>query len=307
LPAKKSNVNFQQLVTTEFGTRAWLALGALPPRPGYALARWLTRQLYRRKQGVVYRVLYDNQRHVLGLDAPPEQVDLAVAAVLKHAGMTNYDMIRAVRQGEQAIVDSIELGDEFWPNLNAAHSLGRGVFICGVHLSNFNLGFLSFAIRGNTTIQALSATVPAGGFDVVSNLRNRGRLEDTPIDAASLKKAILRLKSGGVVLTGVDWPMPDATDHVAFFGAPSLLTSGYMRLALSTNAVLVPLTTRWTPERGYYAIACPALELVRTGNREYDMRANARRILEIAEDWIREAPEQWLMYHPVWPADRPAI
>ena len=57
-------MNFQQLVTTEFGTRAWLALGALPPRMGYAFARWLTRQLYRHKQGVVYRVLYDNQRRV---------------------------------------------------------------------------------------------------------------------------------------------------------------------------------------------------------------------------------------------------
>jgi phosphatidylinositol dimannoside acyltransferase len=296
-------VNFQQLVTTEFGTRAWLALGALPPRPGYAFARWLTRQLYRRKQGIVYRVLYDNQRHVMGPNARREEVDLAVAAVLKHAGMANYDMIRAVRQGEQAIVDSIELGDELWPNMEAALATGRGVLICGVHLSNFNLGFLSFAIRGNTTIQALSASAPAGGFDVVRDLRNRGMLEDTPIDPAALKKAILRLRAGGVVLTGVDWPAPEATELLPFFGAPSLLPSGYMRLALTSNAVLLPLTARWAPERGYYTMSCPPLELVRTGDREHDTRANARRVLEIAEQWIRETPDQWLMYHPVWPED----
>ncbi|MGE5603005.1 MAG: lysophospholipid acyltransferase family protein [Nitrososphaerales archaeon] len=298
-------MNFQQLVTTGFGTRAWLALGALPPRQGYAFARWLTRQLYRRKHGIVYRVLYGNQRHVLGPGATHEEVDLAVAAVLKHAGMTNYDMIRAVRCGEQAIVDSIELGEDLWPHVEAARSLGRGVIVCGAHLSNFNLGFLSFAMRGNFTIQALSASVPAGGFDVVRDLRNRGMLEDTPIDAASLKKALTRLKSGGAVLIGIDWPMPDTTEGVPFFGAPSLLSAGYVRLALSANAVLLPLTARWTPARGYYAMSCPPVELVRTGDRDHDIRVNALHVLGIVERWIRETPDQWLMYHPVWPEDGP--
>lgn len=295
-------MNFQQLVTTEFGTRAWLALGALPPRPGYAFARWLTRQLHRRKQGIVYRVLYENQRHVLGPRATPGDVDAAVAAVLRHAGMTNYDLIRTIRQGEQAVLDSIELGPAFWSNLEEARSLGRGVLVGGVHLSNFNLAFLSFAMQGDTTVQALSTSMPAGGFDVVRNLRNRGALEDTPIDAASLKKAIYRLRAGGVVLTGIDWPAPDTSDHVSFFGAPSLLPCGYMRLALSSNAVLLPLGARWAPERGYYVMTCSPLELIRTGDREKDTRINAEQMLQIAEDWIRDTPDQWLMYHPIWPA-----
>ncbi len=301
-------MNFQQLVTTEFGTRAWLALGALPPRPGYAFARWLTRQLYRRKQGFVYRVLYDNQRHVLGPGATHEEVDLAVAAVLSHAGMTNYDMIRTVRGGEKAVLAAIELGGDFWPNFEEAHRMGRGVLICGVHLSNFNLGFLSFAIQGNTTVQALSASVPAGGFDVVRDLRNRGMLEDTPIDAASLKKAIARLKAGGIVLTGVDWPAAEdeIKEPIPFFGAPSLLPYGYIRLALATNAALLMLSACWSPERGYYLVSCPPLELVRTGDRERDTQLNAGRVLAVAEEWIRQRPEQWLMYHPVWPAGQPA-
>lgn len=295
-------MNFQQLVTTEFGTRAWLALGALPPRPGYAFARWLARQLHRRKGGVVYRVLYGNQRHVMGPDATPAEVDRAVAAVLAHAGRANYDMIRAVRRGEQAILDSIELGEDFWPNFETARGYGRGVLVCGIHLSNFNLGFLSFALQGQTIVQALSAAMPAGGFDVVSELRNRGMLEDTPINPASLKRAIARLKSGGVALIGVDWPAPEATDHLPFCGAPSLLSSGYARLALAANAVLLPLAARWTPERGYYVMTCPPLELVCSGDRNADARVNALRLLEIGEQWIRETPEQWLMYHPVWPA-----
>lgn len=296
-------MNFQRLVTTELGTRAWLALGALPPRAGYAFARWLTRRLYQRKQGIVYRVLYENQKHVLGPEATVEQVDAAVAAVLQHAGIVNYDFVRAVSRGEQAILDGIDLGADFWPNLEAARATGQGVLICAAHLSNFNLGFLSFAIQGGFPIQALSAAEDAGGFKVVRDLRSRGLIEDTPIDAGSLRKAILRLRQGGVALTGVDWPVPDMQDGVSFFGAPSFLSSGNVRMALSANAVLVPLACHWTPERGYYAMTGPHLQLERTGNREDDIRHNSRRILSILEGWIRRAPDQWLMYHPVWAAE----
>lgn len=296
-------MNFPQLVTTGLGTRAWLALGALPPRAGYAFARWLTRRLYRHKQGIVYRVLYDNQKHVLGPEATAEQVDAAVAAVLHHAGIANYDLVHALSRGEQAVLEAIDLGADFWPNLHAARATGRGVLVCAAHLTNFNLGFLAFAVQGGFPIQALSAAQEAGGFKIIRDLRDRGTIEDTPIDAASLRKAILRLREGGVALTGVDWPVPDSRDDVPFFGAPSLLSSGSVRMALSANAVVVPLGCRWTPERGYYAMTQPHLELERTGNRELDVRHNTRRILSVLEGWIRDAPEQWLMYHPVWPAE----
>lgn len=295
-------MNFQQLVTTEFGTRAWLSLGAVPPRMGYALGRWLTQRLYRRKSGIVYRVLYENQRRVIGPGASPEAVDAAVAAVLRHAAITNYDMVRVLRGGEDALINSIDLRTDFWPVFEEAHASGRGTLVCGAHLSNFNLGFLSFALQGDIPIQVLSASNTAGGFGVLSDLRNRGKLEDTPISAASLRQAVGRLRAGGVVLIGIDWPVAGTTDGVPFFGEPSLLPSGSIRLALSADPLLIPLSCRWTPERGYYAITCPPMELQRTGDRQTDVAINSRRILSVVENWILETPDQWLMYHPVWPA-----
>lgn len=294
-------MNFQQLVTTEFGTRAWLALGAVPPRMGYALGRWLTHRLHQRKEGVVYRVLFENQKRVLGPGASWEQVDAAVASVLRHAGMTNYDMVRTLRGGEPAIIDSIEMESEFWPVFRPALATGRGLLICGAHLSNFNLGFLAFATQGNTPIQVLSASNTAGGFGVLSDLRTRGTLEDTPISATSLKQAVARLRSGGIVLIGIDWPVPGTDDGVEFFGEPSLLPSGSIRLALSADPLIIPITCRWSPDRGYRMKTCPPLELARTGRRETDIQLNCRRLLSVVEGWIRETPDQWLMYHPVWP------
>jgi len=294
-------VDFQKLVTTEFGTRTWLALGALPPRMGYAIARWLTRRLHQHKQGKVYRVLYANQRRVLGEEATEEQIDAAVAAVLRHAGISQYDIVRAISQGEQAIVDTFELGEPFWANLHAARSTGQGVLICGAHLTNFNLGFLAFAIQGGFPLQTLSAAQPAGGFGVIRDLRNRGVIEDTAIDTSSLLKAVRRLRAGGAAVVGIDWPIPEAEERIEFFGAPSHLSSGPVRLALSANALIVLLHCHWSPERGYWAATDPPIELTRTGNREQDIHDNTHRLLSIVEGWIREAPDQWLMYHPVWP------
>jgi len=296
-------LNFQELVTTGFGTRAWLALGRLPPRAGYAFARWLTLRLYHHKSGVIYRVIYANQKQVLGPSATHEQADAAVAAVLHHAGMANYDMARVLAQGKQAILNSIDMGTEVWSHIATLRAAGQGVLVCGAHLSNFNLGFLSFAIQGDFPIQVLSTAMPARGFGIVSDLRNRGTMEDTPIDAPALKKAIGRLRTGGAAIIGIDWPIPGTDDGICFFGAPSLLPSGYIRLALSGNAALLPLSCRWTPDRGYYALSCPPIELERSGDRERDVQHNTRRVLAIVENWIRETPEQWLMYHPVWSSE----
>lgn len=295
-------MNVQEFAVSQFGTSLWLSLGRLPPRIGRALGRFVSHQLYLRKHAFAYRTIHANQAMVLGPAATPEEVDAAVAAVLRHAGMSQYDVVRAITRGEQGILDSVEVGAEFWPYFHAARATGRGIFLCGAHLSAFNLAFLSFALCGEFPVQVLSSARTEGGFRIVTELRNRGAIIETPIDASALRQAIKRLRGGGVALIGVDWPLvAEQAERVEFFGRPACLPTGYVRMALSANAVLLPLACRWTPERGYYVISAPHLELEATGNRGCDMDHNARRMLRVVEGWIRETPDQWLMYYRVWP------
>ncbi len=265
-------------------------------------ARVVTGALYRRKDaGALYRIIYDNQAGVLGPAASPEQIDLGVKAVLDHAGMCTVDLMQMGSRSEEAVRRAVTFPQEFWDYAEAARSGARGVLICGCHLSNFNLAFLKYALEG-FPLQILSAAMAGGGFKLLTELRDRGVLEETPLDGSALRKAILRLRAGSVVATGIDWPYgADEDDPIDFFGRPSLLPTGYVRLALSANALLLPLACRWSPERGYYAITSPLIELERTGDRATDVRHNARRLLSVMEQWISETPDQWLMYHPVWP------
>ena len=306
-------MNLQQFVTTEFGTKLWMSLGrSLPPSAGHALARLVAGIVSRRRSSSIYRILYDNQAVVrgrdaapedLGRDAAPEILHRAVGDVLRHAGMTAYDLMHTVAQGEAAIRAAVSFEDDFWTNIYAAKAVNRGVMICGCHTSAFNLAFLAWSTYDDVpAVRVLSPPGPAGGFKVMQELRAQPKVQDTPIDAQSLRNAIALMRAGGYVATGVDWPLAAAPDdRVPFFGRLAHLPTGHIRLAMSGNALLLPMACHWDPDRGYYAITGTPLALELTGDRAADVQHNARRVLAVMERWIAAAPEQWLMYHRVWP------
>ena len=97
---------------------------------------------------------------------------------------------------------------------------------------------------------------------MIVDLRSRGALSDTPIDAGSLRMAIKRLREGGLVLTGAEWPnVPWESEPLPFFGKPAHLPTGHIRLAMSGNARLLPVACRWDASvrllRGYGAAYGP--------------------------------------------------
>ena len=62
---------------------------------------------------------------------------------------------------------------------------------------------------------------------------------------------------------------------VDFFGLPASTTAGLARIALRTEAAVVPVFVLWDESRGNYRLRFdPALELVRTGDTERDVREN---------------------------------
>jgi phosphatidylinositol dimannoside acyltransferase len=301
-------MNFQQFATSDIGTRLWVALArALPPSGGHAFARLLTAQLSRRVGSSLYRALYANQSVVLGPAASPADVHRATRAVLRHGGRVSYDLMHLVAAGESAIRASVTMGPAAWADIEAARAGGHGVMVCGSHLSNFNLGLLAFAAHG-LPMQILSSAREGGGFKVVGRLRSRGMLDDTPLSAGALKAALQRLRGGGMVLTGIDWPEGSAPaagelrgqEPVSFFGRPAHLPTGHVRLALASGARLLPVSMRWEPGRGYHVLTAPPFEVVYCSQRAQTVLHNARRVLAVLEGWIGERPEQWLMYHPVW-------
>ena len=88
---------------------------------------------------------------------------------------------------------------------------------------------------------------------------------------------------------------------VDFFGIPACTASGLARIALRTDAAVVPTFTIWDARLGKYRLRFdPAVELVRTGDLEADIQANTQKFTSIIEDYVRKYPEQWLWVHRRW-------
>ncbi|HRR40732.1 MAG TPA: lysophospholipid acyltransferase family protein, partial [Syntrophales bacterium] len=88
---------------------------------------------------------------------------------------------------------------------------------------------------------------------------------------------------------------------VDFFGLPASTTAGLAVFALKTGAPVIPVHTRWDDAEGRYVQTFePPLELIRTGSRDDDIRANTQLFTAVIERWIRANPDQWFWVHQRW-------
>jgi len=110
------------------------------------------------------------------------------------------------------------------------------------------------------------------------------------------------MKANEVVGILMDTNMtPPQGVFVDFFGIPACTASGLARIALRTDAAVVPGFTIWDESLGKYRLRFdPAVELVRTGNLEADILANTQKFTKIIEGYVRQYPEQWLWVHRRW-------
>jgi KDO2-lipid IV(A) lauroyltransferase len=88
---------------------------------------------------------------------------------------------------------------------------------------------------------------------------------------------------------------------VDFFGIPACTASGPARIALRTDAAVVPTFAIWDPAlRKYRLQFSPAVNLVRTADTEADILANTQLFTQVIEDYVRRYPDQWLWVHRRW-------
>jgi Kdo2-lipid IVA lauroyltransferase/acyltransferase len=110
------------------------------------------------------------------------------------------------------------------------------------------------------------------------------------------------MKAGEAVGILMDTNMtPPQGIFVDFFGIPACTASGLARIALRTDAAVVPGFTIWDSSLGKYRLRFdPAVDLIRTGDTEADIHANTQMFTSIIEKYVRNYPEQWLWVHRRW-------
>jgi Kdo2-lipid IVA lauroyltransferase/acyltransferase len=196
-------------------------------------------------------------------------------------------------------------------NFLAGHSRGKGVIYLTGHIGAWELASFAHALYG-FPLHYMARPLDNKRLDEMVN-EYRGLSGNKPIFKNESARVMLRvLKEAGTVGILADQnTMPDEGVFVDFFGTPASTTTGIARVALYTDAAVVPGYAYWDENLRKYRLRFePPVELVRTADGEQDIRVNTRIFTKIIEQIVREHPEQWVWIHARWkarPAGEPSI
>lgn len=118
---------------------------------------------------------------------------------------------------------------------------------------------------------------------------------------AGVRPLLRELKAGNSIGLALDTRL-DTGDPIPFFGVDALTNTSAARLALSTQAALIPVRgERLRP--GYYRVNvyAPIANPDPTAEIGEQARAMTRLLNEHFEAWIRENPDQWMCFKRRWP------
>ena len=206
-------------------------------------------------------------------------------------------------------VDEVVVYDGF-ENYERAKAPGKGVLLFAGHFGGWELSSFVLSMRG----QWMHVIMRGMDNEYIHRLilSYRTMHGNKAVDKDDFVRGLLSaMRAGEVVGMLMDTNMtPPQGIFVDFFGIPACTASGLARIALKTDAAVVPTFTIWEAKLGKYRLRFdPAVELVRTGDLEADIKANTQRFTSVIEDYVRKYPEQWLWVHRRWktrpPGEKP--
>jgi lauroyl/myristoyl acyltransferase len=133
-------------------------------------------------------------------------------------------------------------------------------------------------------------------------LHERAGVNEIPIDSSfGPTLAVLRaLERNAIVAMQGDRDFNNTGVAVPFFGRDAFFPRGPLRVAMATEAAVLPAFIVRVREGRYRAVVEKPLSIERGGDREAALRENLRRYVEILERYVRAFPEQWYCFYPFW-------
>ncbi len=190
---------------------------------------------------------------------------------------------------------------EGFENFQAADSRKKGVLFLTAHLGAWEIGSFAHAVYGHP----MHVVVRPLDNPYLDKLVHRSRTlhENRTFDKNEFARGLLgAMRKGETVGLLMDQNMtPPQGVFVDFFGIPACTASGIARVAMKTDAAVVPAFTIWDPAIGKYRVHFDAaVQLIRTGDNEADVVTNTARFTKVIEDFVRKYPDQWLWVHKRW-------
>jgi KDO2-lipid IV(A) lauroyltransferase len=190
-------------------------------------------------------------------------------------------------------------------NLQAARSGGRGAIIVTAHLGHWELGGVTLARRG-LPLTVVTLEEPSTGLTRWREACRRHLGIKTiavgPGHPFAFVEMIQALRRNELLAMLVDRPYPGSGAAVNFFDRQTEFSTAPALLSHHTGAAILPAFVLQKPDGLYTSIAAPLIPMTATGSSRDSLAENTQRIATNFESIIRQHPEQWFNYVPIWHA-----
>jgi KDO2-lipid IV(A) lauroyltransferase len=288
----------------EYAT-AWFGIKALGllPRPvarfvgaSFAAAAYAVRRPLRRAAMFNLRLAFPEWSEA--------QRKHAVRRMVRQIGWMAGEFSQFPRYTREKIKRIVVIDGE--EHFDAAQKKGKGVLFLTGHMSAWEVAPFAHALYGHP-LHFLVRPIANRRVDALIN-GYRCLSGNRPIEKNRSARAILKvLGDGGTVgiLSDHNSSIEEGV-FVPFFGVLASTTSGLARIALRTDAAVLPGFLSWDDALRKYRLRFePAVALARSEDEEADVVENTARFTQVIEAYVRAHPDQWLWVHKRWKT-RPA-
>ncbi|MEZ5346838.1 MAG: lysophospholipid acyltransferase family protein [Pyrinomonadaceae bacterium] len=186
-------------------------------------------------------------------------------------------------------------------NFDPADATGRGILFFTGHFGSwevFNLLPPAFGYHMNILVRRIDNPLVE---DYVDSLR--GTFGSVTIDKKQSARRMYRLLENGEIL-GIlaDLNVQEREGvFVDFFGIPASTTTSIAKLALKTNAIVLPAFAVWEEEKEKYVVYIePPIEFDKNAEAGEQIHEITQKLTNVVEKYVRKYPEQWLWVHKRW-------
>lgn len=244
------------------------------------------------------RILLNNTIAVLGTDIRDPMVRTVARKSMRNycKYLVEFLDLPNMSSSDEAVASMKIHGLE---HLQAAVARGKGVIIASAHFGTIEVGGLR--LQDFADVHAVYDTFTPGYLD---RLIQRKRLEKgMHLIGVHDVRGMMRALRGGHALTLLfDRPLESAKGvKVRFFGRETAVPGGPAVLAMKTGATLLPVFMYRQPDTSFECRLFPPVTWAESGDRDSDVHTIMQKLMDILQSVVRERPDQWYMFRPMWP------
>ena len=269
-------------------------LGHLPLGPASLVGGWAALVVYwvwPEKR----RIVESNCARVLALPPRDRRVARLARQVYRNQVRWVLELMRMHRLSRPQLVERVD--PSIVEPFEAAWKASDGMIVAAPHFGNNEAGAAGLAGRGWPLNAVADDTAYEDLFNHFTEERHRWGVEIVPWRNLRGVFKVLRRKEILVLLA--DWGYRPDGIPVRFFGEWTTFPAGPATLAAKTGASIVALVVYRRPNN-MFEVAMGRRILLDATDAAGQQRATQAYVNDL-EAMIRKAPEQWVVFKPLWP------